>query len=221
MPITPVEARVDTHCKFIDKEAPTEISPIPIQDGIVVNLQQEVLGPLSDPINIGALVTTDQGDVIDKLETKPMSTSPRERPNLSLDPPVATSGSTITATGNRFTPDDNISIILNHVTVSVAHVEFDGSFQASLSVPELPVDHYMIDAIDDSHNIGVNMLTLTFGADLNRDEAVNILDISIVAMAFGSRPADPNWNIVADLNNDQIINILDVSTVAMKFGRTV
>lgn len=221
VPITPVEARVDTHCKFIDMETPPEIPPKPIQDSIVVNLQQEILGSLSDPINIGALITTDQGDVIDKLETTPMSTSPPERPNLSLNPPVATSGSTITATGNGFTPNDNISIIFNHVTVSVAEVEFDGSFQASLTVPELPVDHYMIDAIDDSYNIGVNMFTLTFGADLNRDESVNILDISIVAIAFATKEGDTNYNPIADLDDNKQINIIDVSKVAVDYGKTV
>ena len=57
--------------------------------------------------------------------------------------------------------------------------------------------------------------------DLNGDGEVNIIDVSIAAMAFGSNPLDPNWNIIVDLNNDQIINILDISTVAMKFGKTV
>jgi hypothetical protein len=50
---------------------------------------------------------------------------------------------------------------------------------------------------------------------------VNILDIAIVAMAFGSTPEDPNWNTIADLNNDQVINILDISAVAFEFGKTV
>jgi hypothetical protein len=30
----------------------------------------------------------------------------------------------------------------------------------------------------------------------------NILDIFIVANAFGSKPEDPNWNATADLNED-------------------
>jgi len=59
------------------------------------------------------------------------------------------------------------------------------------------------------------------GADLNQDGTVNILDISMVAMAFGSTPDDPNWNQIADLNDDQIINILDISTIAIDFGKTV
>jgi len=57
--------------------------------------------------------------------------------------------------------------------------------------------------------------------DLNYDGIVNIVDISIVAVAFGSTPEDLGWNIIADLNNDEIINILDVSMVAMEFGKTV
>jgi len=58
-------------------------------------------------------------------------------------------------------------------------------------------------------------------SDLNNDGTVNILDVSIVALAFGSTPDDPNWNIIADLNRDQTINILDISAVAREFGKTV
>jgi hypothetical protein len=58
------------------------------------------------------------------------------------------------------------------------------------------------------------------GADLNSDGRVNILDISIVAKSFGSRPGDPNWNETADLNKDELINILDISRVAKDFGKT-
>ncbi len=57
--------------------------------------------------------------------------------------------------------------------------------------------------------------------DLNNDGTVNILDISIVAVAFGSTPEDPNWNEIADLNNDEIVNILDISIVAMDYGKIV
>lgn len=56
--------------------------------------------------------------------------------------------------------------------------------------------------------------------DPSMDGLVNILDVSIVAISFGSTPEDPNWNIIADLNNDRIINILDISIVAVDFGKT-
>ncbi len=56
--------------------------------------------------------------------------------------------------------------------------------------------------------------------DLNGDGTVNILDISIVAEAFGSRVGDSNWNIIADLDKNQVINILDISMVAKDYGKT-
>lgn len=57
--------------------------------------------------------------------------------------------------------------------------------------------------------------------DLNQDGTVNIVDISIVAMAFGTKLGDDNWNEVADLDKNEEINIIDISTVAMDYGKTV
>jgi hypothetical protein len=58
-------------------------------------------------------------------------------------------------------------------------------------------------------------------SDLNNDGTVDILDVSMVALAFGSTPDDPNWNMIADLNRDQTINILDISAVAKEFNKPV
>lgn len=57
-------------------------------------------------------------------------------------------------------------------------------------------------------------------ADLNGDGVVNILDISIVARAFNSKPGDSNWNPTADLDKNGVVNILDISKVAKDFGET-
>lgn len=56
--------------------------------------------------------------------------------------------------------------------------------------------------------------------DLNDDGAVNILDISIVARAFGSKAGDPSWNELADLDKNSVVNIIDISMVAKDFGKT-
>jgi subtilase family serine protease len=55
--------------------------------------------------------------------------------------------------------------------------------------------------------------------DLNADGEVNILDIAIVARAYGTKPGDPKWNPIADQNNDGIINIIDIATVARDYGK--
>jgi parallel beta-helix repeat protein len=57
--------------------------------------------------------------------------------------------------------------------------------------------------------------------DLNDDGVINILDISIVAIAFGSKEGDENYNSIADLDGNEEINILDISIVAFDYGKTV
>jgi hypothetical protein len=68
-------------------------------------------------------------------------------------------------------------------------------------------------------NYVVNKTTLE--TDLNKDGTVNILDIFIVAQAFGATLGDENWKAIADLNNDGTVNILDIFAVAWDFGKSV
>jgi hypothetical protein len=51
------------------------------------------------------------------------------------------------------------------------------------------------------------------------DGKCDIIDVAFVAVAYGTRPGDPNWNPQADLNSDGIINIIDVATVAYDYGK--
>lgn len=55
--------------------------------------------------------------------------------------------------------------------------------------------------------------------DLNSDGVVNIVDLSMVAKAFGSSFGQPRWNQAADLNKDGVIDIRDISLVARDFGK--
>ena len=56
--------------------------------------------------------------------------------------------------------------------------------------------------------------------DVNHDGIVNIQDIVIAALAFGSVPSDPKWNPDADLNNDGLIDIVDLVIIGVNYGRT-
>jgi hypothetical protein len=62
-------------------------------------------------------------------------------------------------------------------------------------------------------------IKVTILGDLNGDGKVNILDITIVAKAFGSKIGDSTWNPNADMDNNGTINILDISKVALEFGK--
>ncbi|MCD6573242.1 MAG: right-handed parallel beta-helix repeat-containing protein, partial [Thermoplasmata archaeon] len=54
--------------------------------------------------------------------------------------------------------------------------------------------------------------------DLNNDKTVNVLDLIMVAMHFGSHEGEAGYDAGVDLNNDKEINILDLIIVAMHFG---
>jgi len=55
--------------------------------------------------------------------------------------------------------------------------------------------------------------------DINEDGIVNILDMQIVAEAFGSEPGDPNWNEDADLDNDDYVGIKDMYFVSQAWQK--
>jgi hypothetical protein len=57
--------------------------------------------------------------------------------------------------------------------------------------------------------------------DVNNDGRVEIIDVAIVAFAFGSTPGSPQWNPAADLDLNGIVNIIDVASVSYDFGATI
>jgi len=71
---------------------------------------------------------------------------------------------------------------------------------------------------DNTYTDGV--VTISTQGDINADGIIDIFDITIVALAFGSKPGDSNWNPVADINNDGIVDIFDIVVVALHFGET-
>jgi len=58
----------------------------------------------------------------------------------------------------------------------------------------------------------------TIREDINLDLRVDILDVSVVAIAFGTKPGHPRWDPTVDIRKDFTINIIDISAVAIKFG---
>ena len=57
-------------------------------------------------------------------------------------------------------------------------------------------------------------------ADVNHDGKVDILDVVMVAKAFGAKMGDPNWDAKADVDNNGTVNILDVFLIAYEYGKT-
>jgi hypothetical protein len=55
--------------------------------------------------------------------------------------------------------------------------------------------------------------------DLNGDLKVDIRDVAVVGVAFGTQEGDSRWNPAADVNGDTIVNITDAALVCKDFGK--
>ena len=56
--------------------------------------------------------------------------------------------------------------------------------------------------------------------DINEDGKVNIHDLTIVAVSYGTEVGEPYYNPDADINKDGIVDISDVSIIGKTYGAT-
>jgi hypothetical protein len=61
---------------------------------------------------------------------------------------------------------------------------------------------------------------ITVAGDLTGDFKANILDITQIAIRFGSLRGEAKYDAIADINHDNKINIVDIVQVALVFGWT-
>jgi parallel beta-helix repeat protein len=55
--------------------------------------------------------------------------------------------------------------------------------------------------------------------DVNHDGTVNMLDLWLVAKAYGSIPHTPHWNPHCDIDGNNIINMIDLYKTATRYGQ--
>ncbi len=56
--------------------------------------------------------------------------------------------------------------------------------------------------------------------DLNGDNVINILDLTVAAQSYGLHLGQPGYNPLADQNGDNVITIADISLMASRYGAT-
>jgi hypothetical protein len=67
--------------------------------------------------------------------------------------------------------------------------------------------------------MGNGNLLLPMEGDLDHDGTISIIDITIIAMAFGSEKGGSRWNEKADIDCSGAINIVDIFIVARNFQK--
>jgi len=92
-----------------------------------------------------------------------------------------------------------------------------------------PCNNYTISAeasqvpyeVDIADNFLANgYVKIKIWGDVNNDGKVDITDIAIIALAFGSYPGHERWNPDADLNRDDKVDILDIALAAANYGQS-
>ncbi len=102
-------------------------------------------------------------------------------------------------------------------TFSIAEIPV-GTFDIYIKIDGYLADGYLGYVLIDGPN---NLLMVSpIPGDLNGDNGVNIVDLSVVNGAFGSTTGAPNFNPLADMNCDGGVNIIDVSILNGSFGLT-
>jgi|GEM_PF-6959612 len=105
-------------------------------------------------------------------------------------------------------------------------IDGDGGFQLGLELPfestmVLKADGYLSAAIA-SVNLESGTNDINFGSllggDINGDNVVNILDVSLLNSSYGLALNDDNFNPLADLNCDGIVGLTDVSMLNVGYG---
>jgi hypothetical protein len=62
-------------------------------------------------------------------------------------------------------------------------------------------------------------VAVTIIGDINGDFKVSLADLTLLAKAYGSTPADPNWNPNADIAGSGKIGLVDLVDLAIHYGQ--
>jgi hypothetical protein len=112
-------------------------------------------------------------------------------------------------------------IIVRDLIVDEEGVDFAASFQipewAALGVGKLDASLLTPDGAPYSPGNSTIFLISILG-DLNGDNKVDVKDVAVVSLAFGSYAGHSRWNPLADINKDYRINVKDVALVSRAFG---
>ena len=115
----------------------------------------------------------------------------------------------------------DISGVSGDGILAVVKFNIEGSGETVLDLYDSTLVNSIEQPIIHQSTDGYGYLTYVLLGDINDDGVVDIYDVVTVAIAFGSKPGDANWNPEADVAEPYgEIDVYDVVTVATEFGKT-
>ncbi len=97
---------------------------------------------------------------------------------------------------------------------------FSGPYQNETGSDKIGDTPYIIDVNNTDNYPLIYPYGYVPSPDFNNDGIIDIFDLVRLALAYGSVPGMPKWDLYVDLNQDGIIDIFDLVVVALRFGET-
>jgi hypothetical protein len=133
----------------------------------------------------------------------------------------------------EFSEDSSVIVYLNATIIGTLTVRnlTRGSFEAivlnwtaNLAYGNYILSAYLLPVPNEiyTENNDLNMsgfLTITIPGDINGDFKVSLSDLTLLAIAYGSKSGDPKWNPNADINGDGKVSLSDLTLLAIHYGQ--
>jgi hypothetical protein len=117
-----------------------------------------------------------------------------------------------TITVHDLPPGQNATLLFNWTTTGVPPHH---NYTILANAQAVPYETHLVDNVLVDGQVKVKMM-----GDVNDDGKIDILDLTAVAIAFGSHRGDPNYNPDVDFDENGAINVIDLVRVTMNYGRT-
>jgi hypothetical protein len=168
--------------------------------------QRYALGPLlfESAIGVDASEATTHGRVLVKAEVE--SVCSQVEMSLMQDVEVSDVGSA------------NMTFTLNIPEGPLANMYVESFFTRPPIDPEVEVPVPENKTEPETLELEEDVADASLPGDINGDGVIDIMDIVIAAVSFGTRPGDLEWDPNADICPDHIIDIFDLVTIAINFG---
>jgi hypothetical protein len=134
---------------------------------------------------------------------------------ITIDTTAKTLSATVTITAVNSTTGG--VIFSKTITINLSS-SMNGSLNFVLNIPSIP---FMLAASCTITTTSTATCLVTRTPDLNHNGTVDIVDVSMIAVAFDSTLGSSRYNPSADLNGDGKVDIIDVAIAAADFGATV
>lgn len=136
---------------------------------------------------------------------------------------VTLANSTFSGTANVTATNPTNGVVAFSRTYSIpsSTLRGQGSTSDALFLLNVPVAPYSLSVnvnVAVRSGTGTSTVSVTRQLDVDASGKVDVVDLAIVALAYGSTPLSTNWNPRADIDANGMVNVIDLATLALFYN---